>query len=108
MPGGGIHAATEITAALPDTTIVMLTVSRDDDLFAALRAGASGYLLKDVDAARLPDALRAGRSGEAAGPRAQPPRVGCAVTVRRRVSSTLKNLRVTSRAEALRLLHRGG
>ena len=35
---------------LPDTAIVMLTISRnDDDLFDALRAGASGYLLKDMD-----------------------------------------------------------
>jgi DNA-binding NarL/FixJ family response regulator len=36
----------------------MLTVSRDDrDLFAALRAGAVGYLLKDMDPRRLPRAL---------------------------------------------------
>jgi DNA-binding NarL/FixJ family response regulator len=50
MPGGGgAAAAWEITARLPGTRAVMLTVSRaDDDLFAALRAGASGYLLKDM------------------------------------------------------------
>jgi DNA-binding NarL/FixJ family response regulator len=42
MPGSGIKAAEEIVSALPGTTVVMLTVSRDDDdLFAALRAGAS-------------------------------------------------------------------
>ncbi|HSL63620.1 MAG TPA: response regulator transcription factor, partial [Gaiellaceae bacterium] len=47
MPGNGIAAAWEITARLPETKVVMLTVSRDDDdLLAALRAGASGYLLK--------------------------------------------------------------
>lgn len=70
MPGGGIHAAAEITTALPDTAVVMLTVSRDDaDLFAALRAGARGYLLKDIDPARLPIALRGVLSGEAALPR---------------------------------------
>jgi DNA-binding NarL/FixJ family response regulator len=70
MPGSGIRAAAEITAALPDATVVMLTVSRnDDDLFAALRAGASGYLLKDVDTGRLADALRAVWSGEAVLPR---------------------------------------
>lgn len=67
MPGGGgIAAAAAIGASLPDTRIVMLTVSRDDaDLFDALRAGASGYLLKDIERTRLPDALRAVLSGEA-------------------------------------------
>ena len=58
MPGNGLAAAWEITARLPNTKVVMLTVSRnDDDLFAALRAGASGYLLKDVDIDQLLDAL---------------------------------------------------
>jgi DNA-binding NarL/FixJ family response regulator len=70
MPGSGIKAAEEIVAALPTTTVVMLTVSRnDDDLFAALRAGASGYLLKDTDPSRLPFALRGVLEGEAALPR---------------------------------------
>src|SRR5580658_3233721 len=41
MPGNGIAATAQIKAELPDTAIVMLTVSRaDDDLFDALRAGA--------------------------------------------------------------------
>ena len=49
----------------------MLTVSRDDEhLFAALRAGVVGYLLKDIDPDRLPAALRAALAGEAALPRA--------------------------------------
>ena len=70
MPGGGIHAAADITAALPDTAVVMFTVSRSDaDLFDALRAGASGYLLKDTDPARLPLALQGVLDGEAALPR---------------------------------------
>jgi DNA-binding NarL/FixJ family response regulator len=70
MPGSGIKAAEEIVQALPATTVVMLTVSRDDDdLFAALRAGASGYLLKDTDPGRLPFALRGVLDGEAALPR---------------------------------------
>lgn len=70
MPGGGIAAAAEIHATLPGTAIVMLTVSREDeDLFAALRAGASGYLLKDTDPARLPMALQGVLRGEAALPR---------------------------------------
>lgn len=70
MPGGGIRAAAEISRLLPDVAIVMLTVSRDDnDLFDSLRAGASGYLLKDTDPGRLPEALRGVLSGEAAIPR---------------------------------------
>ncbi|MGY1639962.1 response regulator [Geodermatophilus sp. SYSU D00703] len=70
MPGSGILAAGDIARALPDTAVVMLTVSRDDqDLFAALRAGAAGYLLKDTDPDRLGSALRAVISGEAVLPR---------------------------------------
>ncbi|HET8606635.1 MAG TPA: response regulator transcription factor [Gaiellaceae bacterium] len=66
MPGGGIAAAGRISAALPETAIVMLTVSRDDDdLFDALRAGASGYLLKDIERERLPAALNGVLAGEA-------------------------------------------
>jgi DNA-binding NarL/FixJ family response regulator len=70
MPGNGIEAARKINAALPQTKIVMLTVSeRDDDLFASLRAGADGYLLKSTSAIRLPHAIRGVVSGEAALPR---------------------------------------
>jgi two-component system nitrate/nitrite response regulator NarL len=71
MPGGGVRAAAEITRQLPETAVVMLTASRDDDdLFDALRAGASGYLLKDMDPDRLAHALRGVLDGEAALPRA--------------------------------------
>jgi DNA-binding NarL/FixJ family response regulator len=70
MPGNGLAAAWEITARLPETAVVMLTVSTSDaDVLAALRAGASGYLLKDMDRARLPHALRGVVDGEAAFPR---------------------------------------
>jgi len=70
MPGSGIRAAGEILQRLPDTAVVMLTVSRnDEDLFDALRAGAAGYLLKDTDPDRLPHALRGVLAGEAAIPR---------------------------------------
>jgi DNA-binding NarL/FixJ family response regulator len=66
MPGSGIAAASRITAALPQTAVIMLTVSRqDDDLFDSLRAGASGYLLKGMDEDALGDALRRVLDGEA-------------------------------------------
>lgn len=71
MPGSGIEAARRIKAQLPEMNIVMLTVSRDDrDVFAALQAGASGYLLKDTNPMRLGAALRGVLDGEAALPRA--------------------------------------
>jgi DNA-binding NarL/FixJ family response regulator len=67
MPGDGIAAAAQIAARVPETVVVMLTVSRDDDdLFNALRAGACGYLLKDTDPARLAVALRRVLAGEGA------------------------------------------
>jgi DNA-binding NarL/FixJ family response regulator len=67
MPGNGIEAARDIASRLPNTAIVMLTVSRsDDDLFDALKAGASGYVMKDTDPARLPSTLRGVVNGEAA------------------------------------------
>jgi DNA-binding NarL/FixJ family response regulator len=67
MPGGGLPTIWEIGARLPETKIVILTVSDDDaDLFAALRAGIDGYLLKTMDLRRLPDALHGVCSGEAA------------------------------------------
>jgi DNA-binding NarL/FixJ family response regulator len=69
MPGGGVAAAWEIAARLPTTKIVMLTVSDDDaSLFAALRAGAVGYLLKDIDLSSLPQALHDIAEGRAAIP----------------------------------------
>jgi DNA-binding NarL/FixJ family response regulator len=71
MPGGGITAASRIAVELPETAVVMLTVSSEDaDFFDALRAGARGYLLKDMDPARLPPALEGVLAGEAALPRA--------------------------------------
>jgi DNA-binding NarL/FixJ family response regulator len=70
MPGGGMAAAWEIAARLPTTKIVVLTVSDDDaSLFGALRAGAVGYLVKDLDLELLPQELQRVADGEAAIPR---------------------------------------
>jgi len=67
MPGGGIRAAAELTRQLPEVPVLMLTSSSDeDDLFDSLRAGASGYLLKDGDRAELSGALRRVLAGEPA------------------------------------------
>jgi DNA-binding NarL/FixJ family response regulator len=71
MPGGsGIEAAAQIAREVPGTAVVMLSsVARDQDLFAALLAGARGFLLKDTDPDRLPFALEGVMKGEAALPR---------------------------------------
>lgn len=63
MPGNGIAAAAAIAVMVPQTKIVMLSVSRNDaDLFRAIEVGAVGYLVKDEDlqqiAARLWPVLR--------------------------------------------------
>jgi DNA-binding NarL/FixJ family response regulator len=64
MPGGGLVAAWDITAQLRETKVVMLTMSKSEDhMVAALRAGAVGYVLKDVEGARLADQIRACMGG---------------------------------------------
>jgi DNA-binding NarL/FixJ family response regulator len=89
MPGNGLDAARTISATVPDTAVVMLTVSRDDgDLFEALSAGARGYLLKDIDPERLPLALEGVLAGEAALPRSLAARL--IEEFRRRESSVAK------------------
>jgi len=70
MPGGGIEAAAAIAREVPGTAVVMLSgIVRDEDVFAALLAGARGFLLKDTDPERLPLALEGVLQGEAALPR---------------------------------------
>lgn len=66
MPGhSGLVAAAEIAHACPAVKIVMLTVSEhEEDLLAALKAGARGYVLKGVSARELADVVRAVASGE--------------------------------------------
>jgi DNA-binding NarL/FixJ family response regulator len=65
MPGGGLGAARDIAAACPATKIVMLTVSEDeDDLLAAMKAGASGYVLKGAGATELIGVVEAVHAGQ--------------------------------------------
>jgi DNA-binding NarL/FixJ family response regulator len=70
LPGNGISAAWEICSRLPETRIVMFSDSRDErQLFAALNAGATGYLPRDMDRSRLTHALAGVVQGETAIPR---------------------------------------
>ena len=68
MPGSsGLDATRRIAVLHPEVAIVMLTVSEDeDDLFEAIKAGARGYLLKNLEAAELRSMLDAVARGEAA------------------------------------------
>jgi DNA-binding NarL/FixJ family response regulator len=67
MPGAsGIEACQEITDRWPDVRVVMLTSYAEDDmLFSAIRAGASGYVLKQIGAEELITAIEAASRGEA-------------------------------------------
>ena len=65
MPGGGLSAAQRIAEAYPVVKIVMLTVSeQDEDVHAALKAGARGYVLKGVGGAELVQLVREVAKGE--------------------------------------------
>ena len=95
MPGGGIAAAATIGERLPAAAVVMLTVSRDDDdLFASLKAGAMGYLPKDMDPGRLAAALRGVLDGEA--------------RPRTLVARVLREFRTTERKRSLPFLKQRG
>jgi DNA-binding NarL/FixJ family response regulator len=68
MPGGGgLEATRRISAMDPAPAIVMLTASEAiDDVFAAIKAGARGYLLKNLESGELRTMLEAVARGEAA------------------------------------------
>ena len=63
----GLEALRQIKASLPETQVVMLTVSDEDaDLFEATKSGAHGYLLKDLNAYEFLEMLKGLQRGEAA------------------------------------------
>jgi DNA-binding NarL/FixJ family response regulator len=112
MPGvGGIDACRRIRVAAPDTRILMLTMSDDEsDLFEAIKAGASGYLLKDLPGEEVSDAIRRVYDGQAIIP------PGMAATLlqefsrlsRQSVPGVSEDTRLTEReVEVLRLVARG-
>jgi DNA-binding NarL/FixJ family response regulator len=61
----GIAATALITAAGTARVLILTTFHLDENVFGALQAGASGFLLKDTDAAKLVEAIRIVRAGEA-------------------------------------------
>ena len=64
--GSGIDACERIVSRLPETKVIMLTSYAEDELlFAAIRAGAAGYVLKQVDSRDLVKAIESAAQGEA-------------------------------------------
>ena len=111
MPGDGIAAAAEIRRRAPAVEVVILTVSATArDLIAALRAGASGYLLKSMNPDRLPAALRGVLAGEAAIPRELMRHVVEALRSRRGLAAVpdIPGVEISQReAEVMQMLSRG-
>lgn len=65
MPGGGIEAARAVAESFPSIKTIMLTVSeREDDVTAAMEAGAHGYILKGVTGPDLINTVHAVSRGE--------------------------------------------
>lgn len=61
----GVAATREIAQRHPESRVIVLTTFDDDDeVFEALRAGAAGYLLKDVSSEKLAEAIRVAARGE--------------------------------------------
>ena len=61
----GIEATRTIKDTLPSTKILMLTISDEEaDLYEAIKAGASGYLLKEISIEEVADAVRAVHAGQ--------------------------------------------
>jgi DNA-binding NarL/FixJ family response regulator len=62
---GGIDAARRIRELAPSTRILMLTVSdEEEDLYEAIKAGANGYLLKEISVEEVAEAVRAAVQGQ--------------------------------------------
>ena len=62
---GGIEAARAVRDSLPSAKILMLTVSdEEEDLYEAIKAGANGYLLKEISIEEVADAIRAVVQGQ--------------------------------------------
>jgi DNA-binding NarL/FixJ family response regulator len=108
---GGIEAARRIRNARPGTKVVMLTGSQnEEDLYAAVRVGATGYLLKEVATDEVAGAVRAVARGHALiAPTMATKLLGEFNTLSRRLDSTLDSPPKLSdrETEVLRLVAKG-
>lgn len=102
----GVQATGEITAALPDTKVLVLSASGEhEDVLAAVKAGASGYLVKSASVTELVDAVTRTAAGAAV---FTPGLAGLVLGEYRRTSSQAGAPRLTEReTEVLRLVAKG-
>ena len=110
MPeGGGLAATRELVALHPEVRILVVTLFEDDEsVFAALRAGARGYVLKDADEMEMMRAIQAVGQGEAIFSPAIATRLMEFFAVAPQATSTEAFPELTEReTEVLRLIARG-
>ncbi|WP_156755367.1 response regulator [Actinokineospora pegani] len=105
-PDSGADATREITAALPQTRVLVLSASGEhDDVLQAVKAGASGYLVKSASAVELEDAVRRTAAGDAVFTAGL---AGLVLGEYRRMSTEPSPPRLTDReTEVLRLVAKG-
>jgi two-component system NarL family response regulator len=107
----GIQACSAIKEAVPSAKILMLTMSEDEaDLYEAIKAGASGYLLKDLPIDEVASSIRAVHTGQSliSPTLASKLLTEFAAMVKRGDSAPVPNPRLTPREmEVLRLVARG-
>lgn len=106
MPeGSGAGAIARIRAAQPDTAVLVLTGSQDeDDLVDALRSGATGYLLKDASVEEVADAIRAVARGRGA---ISPTMTAKVLELFRRLTDGLRPRLTDRELDVLRLVVKG-
>ncbi|WP_424183600.1 response regulator [Actinokineospora sp. G85] len=105
-PDSGADATREITSALPQTRVLVLSASGEhDDVLQAVKAGASGYLVKSASAVELEDAVRRTAAGDAVFTAGL---AGLVLGEYRRMSAEPSPPRLTDReTEVLRLVAKG-
>jgi DNA-binding NarL/FixJ family response regulator len=110
MPGmNGVEATRKICAHYPNTKVLVLTTFDDDEwVFDAIRAGASGYLLKDTPRGKVVEAIRGTVTGKSYVDPSVAGKLLDQVTSQQEQPSTLITARLTGREEnVLRLVARG-
>lgn len=104
----GVEATKRVRAEHPDTQVVVLTTYSDDEsVFAALRAGARGYLTKDARAGEIAEAIAAVQRGEAQFDPAIQRRLAETVTNRAVSTEGLPDGLTPREADVLRLIAEG-
>lgn len=109
MPGlGGVEATRRIAAEHPSTAVLVVTMNADDEsVFAALKAGARGYLVKESPAADIARAVESVARGETVlGARVSGPVLAAAVGAPRTAEQPFPQLTARER-EVLQLVARG-